>query len=176
MLLYFSYIRHVPDDLETNHLYWHTQNLILTVRSWQGDINDGKFPSLSSRCNRQTRRNKRRQVLVLPTNHGLRRAREEYYFHPRVMRRPTCVYPSIAIPASQRPASNSHLYLFFQDSTRLSLSLHLSAEACCFPPSIATGPANLPGPARRWYRTHAITKVSMRSNDARDERRASTSP
>lgn len=37
------------------------------------------------------------------------------------------------------------------------------------PLSIATGPADLPGPARRWYRTHAITKADMRSNDARGE-------
>lgn len=73
-----------PGNKSSRILDWHTQNLILTVRSWQGDINDGKFPSLSSRCNRQTRTNKRqtrtnkrRQVVVLPTNHGLRRAREK---------------------------------------------------------------------------------------------------
>lgn len=75
----------------------------------------------------------------------------------------------MCVSRSQHPASDSHLHLFFQDSTPLPLSCHLPAEACCFPPSIATGPADLPGPARRWYRTHAITKASMRSNDARDE-------
>lgn len=131
-----------PGNKSSRILDWQTQNLILTVRSWQGDINDGKFPSLSSRCNRQTRTNKRRQVVVLPTNHGLRRAREEYYFHPRAMRRPTCVYrdPSIPASASQHPASDSHLHLFFQDPTPLPLSCHLAAEACCFPPPLLPGP------------------------------------
>lgn len=126
------------------------------MRLGRGNINDGKFPSLSSRCNRQTLTNKRRQVVVLPTNHGLRRAREEYYFHPRVMRRPTCVYRDPSIPASSQPA---HLDLFFQDSTPLPL-----------PRGLLSSPSPLlPGPARRWYRTHAITKADMRSNDARDE-------
>lgn len=160
-----------PGNKSSRILDWQTQNLILTVRSWQGDINDGKFPSLSSRCNRQTRTNKRRQVVVLPTNHGLRRAREEYYFHPRAMRRPTCVYRDPSIPASSIPASS----IRFPPAPILPRS-HASpsllpprCRSLLFPPSIATGPANLPGPARRWYRTHAITKANMRSNDARHE-------